>query len=127
MLRPYNYSRYSKHYLLLHVHPSVLTQITPITILTPSEGELGIVMEYVDGNDLHHYAQNQFKKVNAEWILRVAKEIAMAMQFLHRQDVSHRDLKPANVLITQKGKAKVADFGLAKVVKMLQSLVQSWI
>ncbi len=83
-------------------------------------------MEYVDGNDLHQYTENNFSKVRAEWILRVAKEIAMAMQFLHHQDVSHRDLKPANVLITKKGKAKVADFGLAKVVKCLAKSCSEW-
>lgn len=70
-----------------------------------------IVQEYVDGQDLRHWAQSNQPSV--ERIVRLMLEITEAIGFAHQQDLVHRDLKPGNILIDRAGHAHVADFGLA--------------
>src|SRR5262245_61794010 len=77
-----------------------------------SGGRLALVLEFVDGETL---AQRIAKgPVPLAEALRIALQIAEALEAAHEKTVIHRDLKPANVKITPEGVVKVLDFGLAK-------------
>jgi serine/threonine protein kinase len=73
---------------------------------------LFLVMEYIAGTTLHHRLQDG--RMPLSETLRVAGEIAEALQQAHARRFLHRDLKPANIMLTEQGHVKVMDFGLAK-------------
>jgi serine/threonine protein kinase len=74
-----------------------------------------IVMEYVTGQSLHTLLSGEDKKLPLKPALELAQELAEALDYAHAQGVVHRDIKPANILLTASGKAKIADFGIAKL------------
>jgi serine/threonine protein kinase len=74
-----------------------------------------IVMELVSGGSLEDSLVRGDRKLNLESALRLATELAQALDCAHGHGVVHRDLKPANILLTQEGHAKIADFGIAKL------------
>ncbi|MGA9977423.1 MAG: serine/threonine-protein kinase [Candidatus Sulfotelmatobacter sp.] len=73
-----------------------------------------IVLEYVAGESLNRILFRE-KKLPLPRALRLAEEIATALDYAHAQGVVHRDIKPANILITEGGHAKIADLGIAKL------------
>jgi len=73
-----------------------------------------IVLEYVAGESLSRILSRD-KKLSLPRALNLVEEIAEALDYAHSQGVVHRDIKPANILITQEGRAKIADFGIAKL------------
>ena len=73
-----------------------------------------IVMEYVEGTTLRQYRKS--RRPDVAEVVRLARQIAAAMAEAHDHDIVHRDLKSENVLITRDGKAKITDFGIAKVM-----------
>ena len=80
---------------------------------------LFLVMEYIVGTTLHRrLLEGRMALPDA---LRVAGEIAEALQEAHAGGFLHRDLKPANIMLTQQGHVKVMDFGLAKRVGEMPS------
>ena len=79
-----------------------------------AEGKDFIVMEYVEGQTLkERLAQAPLSLKEAQ---PIALEILEALEEAHEKGIVHRDLKPANIMVTNKGHAKVMDFGLAKQV-----------
>ena len=75
-----------------------------------------IVMEYVPGQTLDKLLLSRDDhKLPAEDALQLALEVAEALDCAHGQGVVHRDIKPANILLTKEGRAKIADFGVAKL------------
>jgi serine/threonine protein kinase len=72
------------------------------------------VMEYVDGVTLR--ALMREGKVEPEQALKIVPQICEALQFAHDEGIVHRDIKPENILIDKKGRVKIADFGLAKLL-----------
>jgi serine/threonine protein kinase/formylglycine-generating enzyme required for sulfatase activity len=77
-----------------------------------SAGHLYFVMEFVDGTDLQQILKGPGLK--PEQAFELIAQICDALYYAHRQGVIHRDIKPANILLTKDGRAKVADFGLAR-------------
>jgi predicted Ser/Thr protein kinase len=72
------------------------------------------IMEFVDGTDLRHVIQaRQFSSAQA---LAIVPQICEALQYAHEEGIVHRDIKPENILLNKKGRAKIADFGLAKLL-----------
>jgi hypothetical protein len=74
-----------------------------------------IVMEYVAGQSLQDLLSRENQKLSLGTALELAQEIAEALHYAHAQGVVHRDIKPANILLTAAGRAKIADFGIAKL------------
>ncbi|GIW73026.1 MAG: hypothetical protein KatS3mg102_2568 [Planctomycetota bacterium] len=70
-----------------------------------------IVMEFIDGESLAQLIDKRIPTV--EEVLEVGREIAEALEFIHRRGIFHRDLKPANIMIERSGRAVLMDFGLA--------------
>ncbi len=75
-------------------------------------GHLYFVMEYVDGTDLQKILRGP--RLQPAQALEAICQICEALQYAHGQGVIHRDIKPANILFTREGRAKLADFGLAR-------------
>jgi serine/threonine protein kinase len=73
-----------------------------------------IVLEYVAGESLARILSRE-KKLPPANAMRLAEEIASALDYAHAQGVVHRDIKPANILITEDGGAKITDLGIAKL------------
>ena len=73
-----------------------------------------IVMEFVSGEPLNRMLKRE-KKLPLAQALQLVEEIAEALDYAHAQGVIHRDIKPGNILVTPEGRAKIADFGIAKL------------
>ena len=81
-----------------------------------NEGNLYyIVMELVQGKTLKEVIQEN-ERLSWKWSIKVAIQIARALEAAHRNNIVHRDIKPHNIIITEEGTAKVTDFGIAKAV-----------
>jgi tRNA A-37 threonylcarbamoyl transferase component Bud32 len=78
------------------------------------DGLLYIVMEFVDGTDVHKMIHGN-GMLSGEYALAITAHVCDALAYAHARGVIHRDIKPANILIDQEGNVKVADFGLAKM------------
>jgi len=72
------------------------------------------IMEHVDGPNLRQV--EQAGKLSAREALEIIPQICAALQFAHDEGIVHRDIKPENVLLDKKGRVKIADFGLAKIL-----------
>jgi serine/threonine protein kinase len=91
-------------------HPSIVR----IVDVGSSRGRHFIVMELVRGGSLRRLLTRDDAPPGK--VIPVLAEVATALAFAHAQGVVHRDVKPENVLLTKAGRAKVADFGLARAV-----------
>ena len=72
-----------------------------------------VAMEFIDGKSMQKW-MDSLGKLSVGDALHVTLRCAEALKFAHDQNLIHRDIKPDNVMLTSKGKVKVADFGLAK-------------
>lgn len=79
------------------------------------DGQLYYIMEFVAGTDLFHLAREA--PPSPRKLLQIFLQVCEALQYAHDRGVVHRDIKPANILLDERGNAKVADFGLAKILE----------
>ncbi len=91
-------------------HPNIVT----LYEFGEASGQFYFLMEFVDGVNLRQLLQN--RPVSAREALAIVPQICDALQFAHDQGIVHRDIKPENILLDRRGRVKVADFGLAKII-----------
>ena len=94
-------------------HPGIVTIFDAEP--NPENGSPYIVMEYVDGKPLNKVLEDNEGRMPLATALRLAQEIAEALHLAHSRGVVHRDIKPENILVTSEGRAKIADFGIARL------------
>ncbi len=90
--------------------------IVKILDVNNEEDEMWMFLEYCDGGDLNTYSRNHFQELKNNQ-LRVMKETAKGLHFLHKLRIAHRDIKPENILIQTKSgspQVKLTDFGVSK-------------
>jgi predicted Ser/Thr protein kinase len=92
-------------------HPNIVV----IHDFGQTDGLFYFVMEYVDGANLRQAMQA--RRLGPAEALAIIPQICDALQFAHDEGVVHRDIKPENILLDRKGRVKIADFGLSKLLR----------
>ncbi len=87
-----------------------------------------VTMEYVPGGTLSHLMVKNGGRLSLEEALPLLRQVAEALDYTHRKSppIMHLDIKPLNILISKEGYAKIADYGLARVLRDLATRISAW-
>jgi len=101
-------------------HPNIAT----VYAIEETDNEMFIVMEYIKGKELKDIITSSYSPLDkggtqggltVDETIKIATQIAEGLDAAHKEDITHRDIKSSNIMITDDGKVKIMDFGLAKV------------
>lgn len=92
-------------------HPNICTMYE----IDDSEGRMFIAMAYIKGQTLGEKIKSG--PLNIENALEIATQVADGLEEAHEKGIIHRDIKSSNIMLTEKGQAKIMDFGIAKLVE----------
>jgi len=90
-------------------HPN----IAHIYAIEDTDDEMFIVMEFIDGKELRDKIKTG--PISTNEAINIANQIAEGLDVAHKKGILHRDIKSSNIMITEDGKVKIMDFGLAKI------------
>jgi tRNA A-37 threonylcarbamoyl transferase component Bud32 len=91
-------------------HPNIV----PVYDFGSEQGYYYFAMEFVEGANLRQILRE--RKLKPEEALRIVPQLCEALEYAHTEGVVHRDIKPENIMIDKKGRVKITDFGIAKIV-----------
>lgn len=119
-------SRFEKEARLL----GRLNHTNIVGVIDFSNDDLTLMMEFIEGQALAELLAEK-EKVSIEEALRIMSEVLAGLNYAHQHNIIHRDIKPGNIILTDDGRVKITDFGIASIVggtgEEAKNLQDNWI